>query len=231
VKSTPTRNRAMTLTEVMIALTVLAIVMGGVFAALMQTRRLTEGSVVQNSALTIMQGYIEQMKNMELSQLVGGSDAKGNPVLNTGSFSIPTRLDDTHLDPLVTSTGSPPAITSITPGTTPSGLVDNLKNFDMIKDATDTNTVTDTSDSGSASTAQVAWNTVWPNATTYPTTQVGKTDLKMNVWVWVSDLSVSTTAQKVFGITLIYTWQYLDGGRIRYHMGSVRTVRSTVPTF
>jgi hypothetical protein len=232
VKKIPQRQlAAMTLMEVIISLSVLAVTMGGVFAALMQSRRLTEGSVVQNSALTVVQGYVEQMKNMELVELVGGQDSKGNPVLNTASYSIPTRLDDTHTDPLMTSTGTPPDLNSITPGTTPSGVVDNLKRFDTAKDSTDTSTTTDTVDSGAAATAQVAWNTVWPGALTFPATTVGKTDLKLNLWVWITDLSVSTTAQRVFGIRVIYTWQYQDGGRVKYNVGTVRVIRSSVPSF
>lgn len=221
----------MTLIEVAIAMSVLALSMGGVFAVLMQSRRLTEGSVVQNSALTIMQGYIEQMKNMDLVQVVGGSDDKGNPVLNTGSYSIMTRLDDLHSDYLQTSTGTPPAISTLTPGVTPAGVVDNLKNFDVIRDSSATSDYSVDS-TGSAQTNAVSWASVWPHALTYPAGNIGKTDLKLNVWVWVSDLSGTTAmAQKVYGITLIYTWQYADGNRVKYIIGSLRSVRSTVPTF
>jgi Tfp pilus assembly protein PilV len=219
----------MTLTEVMIALCVLALAMGGTFAALMQSRRLTEGSIGQNSALTIVQGYVEQMKNMELTELVGGSDGKGNPVLNTASYSIPTRLDESHTDPLLTSTGSPPALSSITPGVTPSGVVDNLKNVDMIRDSSSTSSYSaDTT--GAATTVQVPWNTAWPGASTFPAGNVGATDLKINIWVWVSDLSTSA-AQRVYGVTLIYTSQYTDGGKVKYQLGTVRTIRSVVPTY
>lgn len=222
----------MTLLEVIVALTVLSLSMGGIFAALMQSRRLTEGSVVQASALTIVQGYVEQMKNMELLQLVGGTtDANGNLVLTTTSYSIPTRLDDTTLDTLQTSTGSPPSLSSLTPGVTPSGIVDNLKNFDIAKDTSAT-TETSTDTSSTAATAPVAWSSVWPNAQNYPTGTIGKTDLKLNLWVWISDLSASTSlSAKVYGITVIYTWQYKDGSRTRYNIGTVRSIRSSVPTF
>lgn len=221
----------MTLVEVIISMTVLAVAMGGIFASLMQSRRLTEGSVVQNSALTIVQGYIEQMKNMELKEVVGGVDTDGVPLLNTNSFGIPTQLDATTTDTLQTSTGSPPLLSSIVPGVTPSGVVDNLRGYDILKDSTDTSL--DLTDSGDAATGSVVWTTAWPGASTYPAaTTVGRTHLKMNIWVWVTDLTgSSSSAQRVFGVTLIYTWQYLDGGRVKYHLGTVRTIRSTVPTF
>src|ERR1051325_1501177 len=117
----------MTLVEVMIALCVLALAAGGVYAALLQSRPLTEGSVVQNSALTIVQGYVEQMKNMELDRLIGDTSGSGNHVLNTASFAIPTRSDDLTLDVINTSTGSPPDITTLVPATTPVGVIDNLR--------------------------------------------------------------------------------------------------------
>jgi len=52
------------------------------------------------------------------------------------------------------------------------------------------------------------------------------------MWVWVKDLSGSTTyAAKVYSITAIYTWQFRDGNKTRYIMGTVRSIRSAVPTY
>jgi len=226
------RLRAMTLIEVIVALGILALCMGGIMAALLQSRRLTEGSVAQGSAITLVQGYIEQMKNMELLQLIGGkTDKNGNLMLTTTSYSIPTLLDAHTSDPLQTSTGSPPALSSITPGVTPSGVVDNLKHFDISKDLTATSG-TDTDADSTATTTQVTWASAWPGARNYPDGTVGATDLKLNLWVWVTDLSdASSLSAKVYGVTIIYTWQFQDGGSTRYHVGTVRTIRSSVPTF
>lgn len=85
-------TRGMTLLEVMFAVGILTVAFGGILASFMQSRRLTEGSVYQNAALTIVQGYVEQIKNMDINQMVGGSDSSGNPVLNTASYSISVRL-------------------------------------------------------------------------------------------------------------------------------------------
>ena len=228
-------NRGLTLVEVMFATGVLTLVMGGLLATFMQSRRLTEGSVYQNAALTIVQGYIEQMKNMDIGQLVGGYDASGNPVLNTGSFSIPVYYDDLTLDALQTSTGTPPAITSVNSGVTPSGgaVVDNLKTFDMTKDL-DATDMSNVDDLNYAMTAQVTWPSVWPGAQNYPPTTVrsGKNDLHLNVWVWIKDESVTAQrSSKIYSITLIYTWAYTDGGRVKYMSDVVRTLRSAVMTW
>jgi hypothetical protein len=104
---------------------------------------------------------------------------------------------------------------------TPTGVVDNLQSFDM--DAR-TNAGTTT------------WAAIWPGANTaltpYPSTTPGKSDLRMNFWVQISDLTPTASSKcKAYGMVIVYTWQYVDGNKIRYAMDSVRTVRSAVQTF
>lgn len=225
--------RGLTLIEIVIALSILALSLGGILAALIQSRRLTEGSVIQNSAMTVVQGYVEQIKNMELKDVVNAIKdpaAGGVPVLGA-SFKIPTRFKeppasgtDDGADPLWTTPGAPPDLATLTPGVTPSGVVDNLKDFPDVSGST---------------AAALAWATLWPDAHTYPTIDPNvrtstpyPTDLHLNIWVWVQDLTATTpNATLVYGITLIYTWQYQDGNKTKYIMGTVRTIRSAVPTF
>jgi len=227
------RARGMTLSEVMVALFILCLSISGILGVMMQSRRLTEGSVYQNTALTIVQGYLEQMKNMNPNQMF--------PVPAVG---IQALFNDSTVDYIHPCTGAIPALSSITPGTTPTGaaagIVDNLRGFDMAKDPSAT-TETSTDTAYGDTTTQVPWTTAWPGAVTYATaasngvisSTTGMKDLHLNLWVWVQDLSGSTTvnAKQVFGITIIYTWQYLDGGRTRYAIGSVSNIRSTVPSF
>ena len=223
----------MTLVEVMFATGVLTIALGGILATFMQSRRLTEGSVYQNAALTIVQGYMEQIKNMDLVSMVGGADPNGLPVLNSTSFTIPVYFDRVTPDGLKTSTGTPPTIASINNGVTPVGVQDNLKGFDMAKDLTSID-LTGTDTSGYGTSKLVPWTTLWPGARDYtnvfPTgSTTGANNLHLNVWVWVKDVSTAR-ATKVFSITMIYTWAYSDGGRVRYVTNSVRCLRSAVPT-
>jgi hypothetical protein len=101
----------------------------------------TEGSIFQNSATTIVQGYIEHIKNMEFSALPY-YNSSGTLVAGSGSTTneIATRLDDVTPDPLLISSGSPPALSNIIPGgTTPNGVIDNLKSINI-------NQTTNTSD-------------------------------------------------------------------------------------
>jgi type II secretory pathway pseudopilin PulG len=113
------------LVEVAVAMMILSLVVVGLLGALMQSRRLTEASIYQNTANTIIQGYIEQMKNMGIDDLT--------------SSPIRTLLDQDTLDPL---TPSPlPVIdkSTIVLGTTPVGVVNNAKTIDVNNTPTNAN--------------------------------------------------------------------------------------------
>jgi type II secretory pathway pseudopilin PulG len=221
----------MTLIEVMTAMGIMAIMIASVLAALLQTRRLASASVAQNCALTIVQGYVEQLKNIPLNQFVNSNpvDTQNNPNLTT-SFTLPTMKDQSNTTIQLSTTPSTVALsvlTGATPGTTPTtpaapnGVVDNLQRFDM--DLTITPQAT-------------TWAEAWPGAytaqTAYPSTIPGKTDLLMNFWVQITDLTPTSSAKcKAYGFVIVYTWRYVDGGRVKYSMDSVRSIRSAVQTF
>jgi prepilin-type N-terminal cleavage/methylation domain-containing protein len=255
----------LSLVEVMISIVVLSILTMGILATLLQSRRATEGSIYQVTATTVATGYLEQLKTMNLASLAN-IDSSGIAQLGT-SYPIPTLYPqpdantEATSDPLYTSIGSPPAITSLTLGTTPTGgtIVDNLKSFDMAKNAGDANiNVKDTSNTATVggTTTNInsvaiytTWPLVWPGAQNYPattmgtvttttvnptptTTTPGLNDLHMNIWVWITDLSGTTTnAQKVYGIRMYYQWQYQDGKKTRYAIDSLYAIRSSVPNF
>jgi type II secretory pathway pseudopilin PulG len=215
----------MTLVEVAVAVGVLAMLLGGILTSLVQMRRQAAASVAQNTALTIVQGYIEQIKNIPLQQFVNSdpADKQNNPRL-TVSFALPTLKDqNATVVPLLTtpSTVALYTLTGAKPGVTPNGVVDNLQSFDL-----DSREVAGTA----------TWATIWPGAnsslTPYPTTIPGKTDLRVNFWVQISDLTPTSAAQsKVYSVVIVYTWQYLDGAVTKYRTDSVRTLRSAVQTF
>lgn len=184
-------RRAFTLVEVLIAAIVMAMVCGGILATIIQSRRLTEGSIVQNSINTVMQGYIEQTKSMEYSDLAPSlSAAPSTPV------TIPTVLDSTTPDPLTLSWGTPPSSMPAI-GTTPTGAVDNIKSIAIKNPA------------------------VNPNDT-----------ITLTIWVWVQDLTdLTRNVGGAKAVTMIYTYKFQDGGRVRYIRNSLRTIRSVVPSF
>ncbi len=215
----------MTLIEVVTALSVISLVIVGVLGSMVQTRKLAAVSITQSCALTIVQGYIEQLKNLPLQSFVNASptDLMNNPNLAV-SFTLPTLKDASNTTIQLKTTPSGIAastLTGATPGTTPTGVVDNLQSFDM-----DSRNVAGTD----------SWSAVWPGANTtltaYPTTNPGQTDLRMNFWVQITDLTPTSSPKcKAYGVLIVYSWQYLDGKRVKYLMSSVRTIRSAVQTF
>lgn len=191
--------RGLTLIEVLVSMTVLIMLTVGIFGGLIQSRRITEGSIYQNSALTIVQGYLEQIKNMEFSSLPYRL-SDGTLMAGAGSISdeIPTLSDQNTADPLRISSGAPLTPASIVPGSAaPSGVIDNVKSIDI---------------------NQTSGNTA--------------DNLQLRLWVWIQDVSDATIdATQVRAITLIYQFRIGDGGRGRWVVGSVRNIRSSVPTF
>ena len=223
----------MTLIEVTMALTIAVMVFAGVLGGLVQSRRLTEGSLAQSNAQSAVASYMEQLKSMAIYDLINDDsttypklvDSAGNyqPHLDS-SYSLPTIQNESTAgaDPLVTSNGTAiPDITTLTPGHTPSGIIDNLKEIPA-----------NPSNEGSPT----SWSTVWPGAQLSTANETNSSpmsnNLHMNVWVWVTSLSsTGTYAQNTYGITMIYTWQFWDGFETQYFMGSLHSIRSIVKTF
>lgn len=137
-------HRAFTLVEIVIASVLLSIGVIAVFGSLLHARRLSEGSIYQNAAMTVVQGYIEQMKNMEFTDLPYTNSA-GTVVAGSGATStqVPTRLNATTLDPLIISTTTAiPALSTINvTASTVTGVTDNIKTIDV--NSTPSNTVDD----------------------------------------------------------------------------------------
>lgn len=218
----------MTLVETMFALTILTMLLAGLVSTMIQSRRLTEGSINRTLATVIAQSYMEQLKTM-LLQSMADINITGSAQL-TASFALPTVVPisgGTQADTLYTtpSTVAIPALSTITPGTTPTGVIDNLKDFSPNQNGVGT--------SGSAATT---WLALFPNSTsagraaaTSLTPAVN--DLHLNIWVWVTDPNAGTVlANTVYGITMIFTWQFSDGGRTRYMMDEIHSMRSVVPS-
>ena len=70
----PKRSRlGFTLVEVMIATFVAAIGLTAGFASLIQFAKMTKGAICENTATTVMQGFVEQIKSVNFAELDGTS--------------------------------------------------------------------------------------------------------------------------------------------------------------
>lgn len=212
-------ERGLTLVEVMVSGTILTIVSLGILAALIQSRRMTEASIYQNSAVTAMQGYLEQMKNMEFNELPyysGTTLMRGT--VTTADDVIYTRLDNTTPDTLRISSGSIPS----------------LATFIAV-----TNTACAAMTAGTlARTAQITSNSLGTGAIDnvkiidVNNTTTAVDDLHLHIWVWISPLdNAGAGVSASRSITMVYAWMFNDGTRMRSGVDTVRTVRSAVPTF
>ncbi len=123
----------MTIVEVITAMCLIAVTSTSLIAASILCRRLTEVAVYQSSVAAIMQGYLEQIKNMAydavpLSPAPGTDTTAGT---YTTIYKVDTLRDDVTSDPLYLSPLSPLSVANVTPGSVPSGVYDNAKTFDV----------------------------------------------------------------------------------------------------
>jgi prepilin-type N-terminal cleavage/methylation domain-containing protein len=126
-------SRGMTLVEVLAAMCVIAIVSTGLIATSILIRRLTELAVYQSSVAAIMQGYLEQVKNMPF-ELVPISPPSGTDMTAgtyTTMYTLATRKDDATADSLVLSPLSPLRPQDISAPAVPTTVYDNVKTFDV----------------------------------------------------------------------------------------------------
>jgi hypothetical protein len=123
----------MTLVEVITAMCIIALTSTSLIAASVLARRLTEIAVYQSSVVAIMQGYLEQVKNMPFETLplspAAGTDT--TPASYLTQYKIETLRDDVTPDALYVSPLSVLSPANVASGTVPAGVYDNAKTFDV----------------------------------------------------------------------------------------------------
>ena len=123
----------LTLFEIAIAMSFISVISLSLIAASVLIRRLTEVSVYQASVAAIVQGYVEQIKNMPYTVLpispASGTNMAGSTY--TSLYSITTQKDDTTSDALVLSPLPALVPSNLSPPTIPSAVYDNSKTFDV----------------------------------------------------------------------------------------------------
>lgn len=192
-----TAHQGMTILEVMIALSVLALLLSGILAALIQAHRITQESIYQNAARASVQGAVEQMvRSISFPNLPytdasntiqpGADSSTTVPVIFNGRLEAPIALS-------LSQSAIPDA------QTVPTGAVENLVNIDVNN-----------------------------------TPDLASDDMQMRVWLWIQDASdLAIDATQVRAITVVYQWRFFDGSNSagRWHLNSVRNIRSAAPNF
>ena len=199
----------MTIIEVAIATTILAMVVAGVLQTMLQSRRMTEGSVRQASVASLVQGYLEQIKSTPFDTDPASNSLVSSPTATPGTGT----LTDWQ------GTVGPPATPNYTvfvydANQTKIPICLAVGNAPMSIPA-----INSLPTDASMHTEQVDIDNV--NSTTDNST--------LSMWVWVNDLT-GTNIVNCKSIVVVYQWTVKDGGNIHYYSDMMRMVRSVVPT-
>lgn len=185
------RLRGLTLVEVMVSMTLMATVMLGFLSAFLQSRRVTESSVLHAAASSLMYGIVEQVKGLSFTELLPNTAEDDNDPATTeiktkypNHMRIRINQDVTKWLRVVytPAPGAPKA-----PLTCPDVKVkaDEVGAIDNYLGALPLSTVT-----GTASQ-----------------------DLALNLWIWIDEIpDINSDVSDVKKITIIYTYSYMDGG-------------------
>ncbi|MGH7945716.1 MAG: type IV pilus modification PilV family protein [Opitutaceae bacterium] len=184
-----TRQAGLTLVEVMVSLLLVALFMVCFLATFLQSRRVTESSVLNAACTSLVFGLIEQMKGLDYTTLMPSNDVDAAaPVTSTPPY-IRLRINQdltvwfqvVHTD----SSGTPQGPTTTPSPTATAASVGAIDNF---IGAVPLSTVTGT-------TSQ---------------------QLSLNVWIWIDEIpDVTKDVTEVKKITVVYTYSYLDGANTR----------------
>lgn len=185
------RRRGLTLVEVMVSLTLMATCMMGFLSAFLQSRRVTESSVLHAAASSLMYGIVEQVKGLAYTELLPSisedEDAPADIRDKPPYMRIRINQDVTKWLRVVytPAPGTPKA-----PNTCPAINVKSadIGAIDNFLGALPLSTVTGT-------TSQ---------------------DLALNLWIWIDEIpNSSNDVSEVKKITIVYTYSYMDGSHER----------------
>jgi hypothetical protein len=209
----PDQSRALTLVEVMISLFFLGMVMLGLIGNFVQSRRISESTVLHAAVTSLLYGVIEQVKELDYYSLLPNYETdpsvpvvSGEPIADPPYIRVRLNQEDIIWIMVVHTPVTDEDATTTTipypqgPTTTPAvnlvaadvGAIDNF-------------------------TGEIALSTV-----TGTTSQ----RVNLNIWMWIDEISNKGTwsgegtqpepdTSNVKKITIIYTYQYRDGNVTR----------------
>lgn len=178
----------------MVALTLMATVMLGFITSFLQSRRVTESSVLHAAASSLLYGVVEQIKGLSYTNLLPSTspdddDPAPAEIKATLPNSIRLRISQDvtkWLRVVYTQAPGAPQAPTTTPGVkikaADIGAIDNFLG-DL------------------------------PLSTVSGTTSQ---DLAMNLWIWIDEIpKAEDDVSDVKKITIVYTYSYMDGGHER----------------
>ena len=204
------RTHAITLVEVMVSMTLMATVMLSFIGTFIQSRRATEASVLHAAATSMIYGIIEQIKELDYDSLLPNYEL--DPQEPTGTKARPyIRVRINQGTPIWISVKHTVKSTAAAP-TTPKGPTTTPS-----PGASYVGVGADGSD------AIENWIGSIPLSTVTGTTSQ---QINLDLWVWIDEIGNTGTwsaeatqpvpdSTDVKKVTIVYTYQYLDGSTTR----------------
>lgn len=196
------KSRGVTLVEAAISLMIMSLFMIGFMSAFIQSRRVTEASVLHAAATSVVYGIIEQIKGFSYD----------NSLPFNGTDTDPTATDPNDPD------NTPPPCMRIR-------INQGVMKWIRVKytQAPGTPLAPTTTPAASATAASVGggtgaidnWTGEIPLSTVTGTTSQR---INLNLWVWVDEIPDAYVTE-LKRITIVYTYLYQDGS-------STRTIRN-----
>lgn len=175
----------------MVAMTLMATVLVGFLGTFIQSRRITESSVMHAAATSLVYGIVEQIKGFDYTTLLPSTVADSNAPLTSSPPYIRIRINQdlvVWLQTVYTTAAS--GLSPKAPTTTPSSTA-------------------------TATSLGAINNFIGP----LPLSSVSGTTaqaLTMNIWIWVDEIpDEDKDVVEVKKVTLVYSYQYLDGRTTR----------------
>jgi hypothetical protein len=188
----------LTLVEVMFALFIQATVMLGIIGSFIHSRRLTESTVLNAACTSVVYGIIEQIKQLEYSELLPSQVVDPTDTGNTPAPNVRVRINQNVVKWLqvvytpmqADGTAATAKGPTVTPHPTASG----------------------TGVGADGSNAVDNWIGALPLSTV---TGTMSQQINLNLWIWVDEIP-DTYVSEVKKVTLIYSYSYVDGSITRY---------------
>lgn len=184
-------QHGLTLVEVMVAMILLATVLLGFLGTFVQSRRISESSVMHAAATSLIYGVIEQMKGLDYSTLLPSTATDPEAPAASSPPYIRVRINQDDVVWLQTvyttaASGLGPQAPTSTPSPTATaaslGAVDNIVGPLPLSSVSGANSQ----------------------------------QLTMHVWVWVDEIpNAAKDVTEVKKVTLVYSYNYLDGRTTR----------------
>ncbi len=187
-----------TLVEVMVALTIQATVMLGIIASFLHSRRLTESTVLNAACTSVVYGIIEQIKQLEYSELLPSQTVDPTDAANTPAPNVRVRINQNTVKWLQVV---------YTPM-----QADGTANTPKGPTTTPAPTAPATGVGADGSNAVDNWIGAIPLSTV---TGTMSQQINLNLWVWIDEVP-DTYVSEVKKVTLIYSYSYVDGSVTRY---------------